>query len=323
MAVPKETVAGRRAGATRTARRFLRVLFDAAFAALPFKHRLLTGLRAVVRGPPPFYRRLYFVGPFPVRVAPDRYFELYHYARWSLESEFFWRGFPHGWEAVSLAMWTRLSEISEEIWDVGANTGLYSLAARCVNPEARVSAFEPNPLVFRNLLRNLELNGYRDVCANAAALGEREAELLLHASGDALDTEAHLGHGTPGDDTHHLAYPVRVIAGDAYARERGVARLDLVKIDAEGHEREVVRGMLGTIAASRPSIFIEVLDDALGADLEQLLSGLGYLYFSINDDHRNGPLRARRVEHIARSDCLNYLVCTSDVAERIGIEQWL
>lgn len=311
---PAPTVAPRRKRLARTvAKRF--------YAAVPFKPWLVRALRAVIRKPPPFYRHLYFSGPFRVAVAPGKSFRMYHYDRATFETEFFWRGFPYGWEAVSLDIWTALCGSCREIWDVGANTGLYSLTARCVNPAARVTAFEPHPLVFDRLTKNLALNGYSNVRANRLALGSRECNLFLESSGEDEDTEAHVRE-TAAPSTGRVSFPVQVVAGDTYRPREGIDRVDLIKIDVEGHEGEVLQGLRECLGRWRPTILLEVLTDERGRDVERLVSDYGYLYFNVNDDPRNGRLAVRRVDRITRSDCLNFLLCSATTAERIDIARW-
>src|SRR5688572_16341465 len=60
----------------------------------------------------------------------------------TIENELFWRG-ALGWEGRATKLWKILSEESRIIFDVGANTGLYSLISSLSHPAASVYAFEP------------------------------------------------------------------------------------------------------------------------------------------------------------------------------------
>jgi hypothetical protein len=104
-----------------------------------------------------------------------------------------------------------------------------------------------------------------------------------------------------------------------FQRER-LCRLDLLKIDVEGAEPRVLRGMGSLLARFKPSLLIEVLSDEAGAEIESQIDGLGYLYFDINDDSPNGPRDLRQVEHIRKGRCLNYLLVQPKIARQIGIK---
>ena len=137
------------------------------------------------------------------------------------------------------------------IADVGANIGLYTLLlARLAGPAGRIHAFEPDPLMVDYLRQNLVTAGASTVevfsCAAGAAAGE--AVLQRHAinSGD-----NRLGTATGGawhGESHGV--PVRAL-GEAL----GGQPLDLIKIDVQGWEAEVFRG-LGTLLDANPSLVI-------------------------------------------------------------------
>jgi ribosomal protein L11 methylase PrmA len=77
-------------------------------------------------------------------------------------------GIKDGWEKVSTGLWIKLCRESEVIIDIGANTGVYSLIAKTVNPGAKVFAFEPVERVFEKLQGNCRLNNYDIGCFKKA-----------------------------------------------------------------------------------------------------------------------------------------------------------
>ena len=62
------------------------------------------------------------------------------------------------WEKVSLQLWEELCKESEVIFDVGSNTGVYSLLAKSSNPKSKVYAFEPIKRI--SALLNLFLSSF-------------------------------------------------------------------------------------------------------------------------------------------------------------------
>ena len=136
--------------------------------------------------------------------------------------------------------------------DVGANVGLLTVAmAFAVGPLGRVWAFEPEARVRAQLERTLHLNGLRQVALSGAAVGAQAGRLTFNQS-------PVIGHSSLyplPDDEQAQARPVEV----------EVVRLDdvvppglalaAVKIDVEGAELDVLRG-LARVAADSPDLAV-------------------------------------------------------------------
>lgn len=138
------------------------------------------------------------------------------------------------------------------VFDVGANEGAYTLAVAEANPRATVYAFEPHPTTYGRLLSRIsDLQG---VVAVNSACGSAKGSLLLfdyagsegtsHASVYEQVMEMH-GAAQTGRHT------VSIISLDCFAEQNGVGRIDLLKIDTEGHELEVLKGAAGLLRAKR------------------------------------------------------------------------
>lgn len=153
-----------------------------------------------------------------------------------------------------------LSHISEErrgtILDVGANAGTHSLAfARAFET---VHAFEPNPMLWPQFERNMLLNGHTNVRLHKIGLADRDAELTLH-----LIDKPNYGLGT-FSTVEQYDLPLRPFAtcpirhAGNYLAEVGVGRVDAVKIDVQGFEPEVLRGLADILERDRPVIWCEI-----------------------------------------------------------------
>jgi len=110
-----------------------------------------------------------------------------------------------------------------------------------------------------------------------------------------------------------ISYEVETIALDNYPFDLS-RPIDLVKIDVEMHEPEVISGMIKIIKDHKPAIIIEILNDEIGKKIEKLIMGLGYLYFSIDE---NTP--PKRVDYISKSDFHNFLLCTPAIAKKLNL----
>jgi len=146
-----------------------------------------------------------------------------------------------------------LSELDGDdvVWDVGACVGTYACFASTAAPDGHVVAFEPEPLNRRRLTSNLQRN------APASRWTVSEAALTRSSRSAALQSafvEAGGGHHYLADDG---TTPVEARRGDSLV-ERGVAPSpDVVKIDVQGAEHLVLRGM-EPLLADVTTVYVEV-----------------------------------------------------------------
>lgn len=120
--------------------------------------------------------------------------------------------------------------------EAGANLGVYTLLlSRLVGPTGKVFAFEPDPRLFAALQRNLEGNEIRNVVPIPKALGSAPATLALKTYGF-NSGDNRLGANPSASDVTQ----VEVVALDDILAGEPV---DFVKMDVQGWELEVFRGM--------------------------------------------------------------------------------
>jgi FkbM family methyltransferase len=289
-------------------------LVKAAYRALPLKKQVFTAVRAF--GVPGSYRRMYFGGPFRLTIDADHAFLMVQHNRYGIETELFWNGIEGGWETASLAIWMKLCRRAQVILDIGAAEGLYALVSKCLEPGARVHAFEPFAQPLAELERNVSLNGY-DVTIHRVALSNFSGDANFYATLASSNEGSLIASPTSPETQVTHRVPVTTLAG--IINGHGLERVDLIKIDVEGSEPEVLEGMGPYLARFRPSMIVEVLSDDAGRRVQEFLEGLDYLYFDINDDIRKGPKSIRPARDIRKSICLNYLLVQRSTAEWLGI----
>jgi FkbM family methyltransferase len=153
---------------------------------------------------------------------------------------------------------------SETVWDVGACVGHYACFAAVYATTGQVVAFEPEPTNRDRLARNLRMN------AAAASFRVEAAALTDHDSAERLDRgRIEAGNGrhrlVPTDDNGRAAdresIPVQGRRGDSLVAA-GVPAPNVLKLDVEGAELEVLRG-LGDVLDGVRTIVTELhADDA-------------------------------------------------------------
>ncbi|MBI3566068.1 MAG: FkbM family methyltransferase [Elusimicrobia bacterium] len=153
--------------------------------------------------------------------------------------------------------------------DLGANLGVFAArAAKRVGPEGRVVAVEPHPDNFARLKGNAERNGLKNLdCVNAAA-GDHEGEVALFVHERGINHSLVRGSGK--------SLPVRLTTVDALVKEKGLARVDFLKVDIEGVVPEALRGASDTLKRFRPLIALERDSDAESRGLDEILAAHGY-----------------------------------------------
>lgn len=143
--------------------------------------------------------------------------------------------------------------------DIGANVGAVALVlAKKVGESGRVVAFEPGGPNLQRLRANFALNPSFASVTEIVASGVGRAKTQLWWSEE---------HGNPGNaslgSTGTQAVPVTTV--DDFVRERGIERLDFMKVDVEGMELDVFTGAKESLLRFRPILYYETLSRYSGA----------------------------------------------------------
>lgn len=201
------------------------------------------------------------------------------------------------------------------IVDIGANVGVYTLeSSLVVGPNGRVLAIEAAPSNAQELRRNIELNGMRNVSLLETAVGDSTGFATL-----ALSAGANLGMFTLGAVSGETGCRVEVRRLDDLLEEIGVDRVDLIKMDIEGSEYRALRGAEKTLARHKPTLLIELNEEALrrcqssANDVKRLLRDAGYRGWHI------GRRAVRPIPEVQSShDCDECLFIHRDRGALIG-----
>jgi FkbM family methyltransferase len=139
---------------------------------------------------------------------------------------------------------------------VGANAGVYALsAAKLVSPGGCVIAFEPSPRERSRLEAHLRLNGVANVTVEPAAIGDVDADVDLFVV-EGVQTGCNSLRPPHAGRTSTIQVPMWRL--DGYLARHGVGRVDFVKMDVEGGERDALRGAEQLFRRDRPVLLCEV-----------------------------------------------------------------
>lgn len=176
------------------------------------------------------------------------------------------------WEIWLTQFFARYVRPGMTVVDVGANCGYYTvLFADAVGPRGSVVAVEPVPATADLLTRSVELNGHAGTTQIARVALGREAAGIAHIlvpAGEPKNATV-VAAEAPGT----VAVPATNL--DTLLGER--ARVDLIKIDAEGAEVEILAGMRDVLGRCRPAVMLE-FNAARYADAAGFLAELRALF---------------------------------------------
>lgn len=171
-------------------------------------------------------------------------------------------------------------------FDVGANFGYYSVRVAARYAHAKVFAFEPNPPIFERLRRNVQLNSLSNVEAVPMGLSDHDGQAALQTRSDSSGWSRVVeGAG------------IQLTTLDSFKTRSQLTRLDLIKVDVEGHELAFLRGAERTIREFGPAILMEFNPPALAqasVSVDQLAGALRDLRYDILevDQHGLRPLQS-------------------------------
>ncbi|GAB4544486.1 MAG: FkbM family methyltransferase [Pleurocapsa sp.] len=174
-------------------------------------------------------------------------------------------------------------------YDIGANVGFFTvIAAKLVGNTGKVYSFEPGEGNAKSVRHNAALNNFTQVKVIEKAVshtpGEGQLLLAKYSGGHALATA-----DAPPDLAGKVT--VDIVSIDDLIAKQEIAPPNFVKVDVEGAELDVLRGMKETIKTYKPTIIYEVDDGDRSAyerkyqELASFLQSFGYKVTSTEDSY--------------------------------------
>jgi FkbM family methyltransferase len=193
-----------------------------------------------------------------------------------------------GYEQLFTKAMQKVTRAGYCVWDIGANVGVYSrMFGELTGPNGMVYAFEPLPETVGRLKSNVSSNPRIKVMP--FALSDSSGSATIERGNDEEAATARISDAD-GEDGIEIVLE----KGDALVRTRQAAVPHVIKIDVEGHELEVLRGMQEVLAQQTlKHIFIEVHFAILHADnrshvpteIESLLRAHGFNLKWVDQSH--------------------------------------
>jgi FkbM family methyltransferase len=201
--------------------------------------------------------------------------------------------------------------------DVGVNEGQTLLSLRSLDRERSYLGFEPNPTCVSYVRELVHLNGFSRVEIIPSALSDKDSvlELFLFSeeeSDSAASIVANFRTGMHKKSVHVCAFSFETLRPHLAS----AAVVAAVKIDVEGAELEVLKGLCGLLKQQRPPIVLEVLPAyEQGSQRHQRQQELYALLISLNYEvlriHKSKALTFERVDSFgvhAETSWSDYLI---------------
>lgn len=197
--------------------------------------------------------------------------------------------YAHGvYEPEILSIIKRLLPRGGTFVDIGANIGQHSLfAATVAGPKGHVISFEPIPRLATQIRASAALNNLSDtIVVHEIAASDQAGMATFRIRPGNIG-----GSGLHSHDASHEEIYVSTSPADTLLAEQ--CRIDLIKIDTEGHELHALRGLTRMLAQFHPALIVEFSpvfwNDEKERSIEEFFSLLeknGYVCQDIEDSYR-------------------------------------
>lgn len=186
------------------------------------------------------------------------------------------------WSEMEVRLFKLLLKPESNVVEVGANLGLHTVPLAKFADRSAVICFEPQRIVFQILSANAALNNLTNVFAYRAGVSDETGVIDIESSDYAQPWNYgsfSLAKGMSTEGAFHGAVTtesVQVVSLDTFQHVKDLPSLDLLKIDAKGHEIQVLRGAENLIARHQPVLFVENNNAQHGDDLIAHIKKIGY-----------------------------------------------
>lgn len=168
--------------------------------------------------------------------------------------------------------------------DIGANIGHHSLfASRVVGDSGKVISFEPQVKIFNQFQKSIEKNNFKNIVVHNKGCGDKEMSASVYSNNDNIGgASVYFSEEKENNEKIDIIIPDKILETES--------RINFIKIDTEGYELEVLRGLKNTIKKYRPIIYLEyspslykMIDKNKGKEIISLLKDQEYHIYDVEN----------------------------------------
>lgn len=146
-------------------------------------------------------------------------------------------------------------------FDIGANSGYYSLLISSLSSKTSVHAFEPVHGVYRNLKRSIKLNGIKNIKANQVCVSNKNGKGIFY-----VDSHSDLSSIKKTSYQKEVkTISSEMITLNDYCLKNKIKEIHIIKIDTEGSEKDILFSSKKILKKFKPVLIIEFSNETAKA----------------------------------------------------------
>jgi len=170
-------------------------------------------------------------------------------------------------EPINTQIISRILKKGMTCLDIGGNIGYYVLLERqFVGDKGKIIAFEPLPRNYQYLQKNIQLQNVKNISAYNFACGDKEGKATFFINKKSNGCKVIPEGMAPPDPSLGTLTEVPIKILDPFIEELKLERVDFVRMDSEGYELHIFKGLKKTLEKFKPIISIELHKRQLGVD---------------------------------------------------------
>ena len=145
------------------------------------------------------------------------------------------------------------------IIDVGVNIGQTLLKIASLNNNTAYYGFEPNPLCYAYSSELVKQNHLSNFSVYPVGLSSKAEVLDLYGDNDYASGASLVENFRVNTKKYSIIHRVPVMPGDDILLKTGIEKISFIKIDVEGAELDVIKGLTQTLSIFKPPVIMEIL----------------------------------------------------------------
>lgn len=194
-----------------------------------------------------------------------------------------------GCTSVETLFYKRVLKPGDVVIDIGANVGyMTAIFASIVGKNGYVHSFEPVPELYSKLIMLAKENKNYNIITNPCAVGDTCGIITINIIESANQGLSTVVPGLRKEEDIRKSIVVPVVKLDDYAKEQKLTKVSFVKIDVEGFEFPVLRGMKSILKQFKPTLLCEITPASyslLGFNVDDIfnyMKRLNYKCYKLN-----------------------------------------
>ncbi|QLH04009.1 hypothetical protein C5F49_00730 [Nitrosopumilus oxyclinae] len=170
-------------------------------------------------------------------------------------------------EPINTQIISRILKKGMTCLDIGGNIGYYVLLERkLVGDEGKIIVFEPLPRNYQYLEKNIRLQNVKNISAYNFACGDKEGKATFFINKKSNGCKVIAEGVSPPDPSLGTLTEVPIKILDPFIEELKLEQVDFIRMDSEGYELHILKGLRRTLQKFKPIISIELHRRQLGID---------------------------------------------------------